>query len=734
MQSPRLEIGQALAQAVSLQRGGQFAQSERLCRAVLQARPAEPTALHLLGVCLLQQGRYADAEQALAQTLRVQPRQAAALTNRGIALQALRRFDEALGCYEQALALEPRQPATLNMRGLVLMELKRHDEALASFDAAVQIAPGFAEGWCGRANALTELRRYEEALDSLDRAEALRADYGEALSNRSIVLNLLRRHEQALAAAQRAARLLPDRAIVHRNLGDAYAGLSRYDDALACFSRAIDLDPRDGLAYAARAGVQRLLGQHGLAAHDLERALERLGEQPNLLVAQSQALTSAERPEAALEVAERALAREPDSLEALAARAAALSAMRRMEEALSTYDRLVALRPDDTEIRCVRANVLNDLGRSEEALAEFDAIIREGEPSAAILHDRAIVLAAMGRLDEAVAGFAQASERDPTLMEAQWNESLFRLQLGQYEKGWRKYETRRQKQDFVDNAPKLRRPLWNGSDSPAGRTIVLHGEQGLGDVIQFARYAPLVAARGATVYVGAYKPLERLLRTLRGIAGVISIGDPMPPYDLHAPLMSMPAAFATTLETVPAEIPYLHAEPGLIESWKARLDASGRPRIGLAWSGNPSHANDHRRSMRLAQLAALFSFPAQFVCLSKLVRDADREDMRRFGILHPGDELTDFAETAALTTLMDLVISVDTSIAHLAGALGRPVWLLLSNPPDYRWMLDRRDSPWYPTARLFRQPTPGDWQAVVARMALELESFLLARSDATPPQ
>ncbi len=667
--------------------------------------------------------------------------------NRGIALQALGRFDEALACYARSLALAPQQPATLNMQGLALLELKRFDEALQSFDRAVEIAPNFAEAWCSRANALIHRRNYAQALDSLDRAEALRPNYGEALSNRAIVLNLLGRHDQALATAQQALALLPNHPTVLRNLADALAGLQRFNEALPLYDRAIELGGHDGESYRARADRAIELGGHDGEsyrararllqrldrredeARDLEQAIDRLGESVELLADRARALTAAGLAEAGLAAADRATALEPASSNALSARVAALTRLRRWPEALATYERVLERDADDVDAMFGRAAVLNELDRPAESVAAFDEALRRQPDRARGVNDRGLALASLGRYEQAFAAFAQAVRLDPQLAEAHWNEALFRLLLGQFDVGWREYEWRWKKSEFIKGAARFRQPQWTGAEDVQGRTLFLHGEQGLGDVIQFARYAPLVVARGARVIVGAQAPLKPLLQTLEGVDRVIGAGEPLPAFDMHCPLMSLPLAFGTRLETIPGVVPYLRADNERLRRWTHRLGPRRRLRVGLAWSGNPELAHDRHRSVPLPLFEPLLALPADFVGLGKFVRAGDAETMQRLGIRHFGEELTDFADTAALTQLMDVVISVDTSIAHLAGALAIPLWLLISNPPEYRWLLDRDDSPWYPSARLFRQQLRGDWHDVIARVSRELERLIESRSD-----
>jgi len=272
------------------------------------------------------------------------------------------------------------------------------------------------------------------------------------------------------------------------------------------------------------------------------------------------------------------------------------------------------------------------------------------------------------------------------------------------------------------------RPLWLGEFPPVRKTVLLHAEQGLGDTIQFARYVPLVAAAGARVVLEVPPALTRLMATLDGAAAIVPHGEAPPPFDLHCPLGSLPLVFKTEPATVPAKIPYLAAADADVKKWSERLGAIGRPRVGLVWSGNASHPNDRNRSIAFAALTPLFDAPAHFVSLQRDLRPADAESLSAESrVTHVGDALDDFADTAAVLALCDLVIAVDTAVAHLAGAMGRPLWVLLPFAPDWRWTLTGETTPWYPAARLFRQHAGGDWPAVIARVGAALDVFTSPR-------
>jgi len=297
------------------------------------------------------------------------------------------------------------------------------------------------------------------------------------------------------------------------------------------------------------------------------------------------------------------------------------------------------------------------------------------------------------------------------------------MQMGNFEQGWHQYEWRKKREEPVA-ARSYPQPLWLGEEDIAGKTLFIYWEQGLGDTIQFCRYAKLAEGRGAKVVVSVQEPLRRLLEGISPTTQIIGQREKPIKFDYHCPLLSMPLAFGTTLETIPSEQRYIWADERLRAQWEARLSAKTKPRIGVVWSGSTGHTNDHNRSIELAEWRPLLGAEADWVSLQKEVRTSDEGILQDIGLTgFFGDDLSDFSDTAALLDLMDLVITVDTSVAHLAGAVGKPVWILLPFNPDWRWLLDRDDSPWYPSARLFRQQRIGDWAGVLDRVRTELRSL-----------
>jgi len=382
--------------------------------------------------------------------------------------------------------------------------------------------------------------------------------------------------------------------------------------------------------------------------------------------------------------------------------------------------RALAVDPSNVEALSNRGAALRNLDRPAEALADYDRAIALAPTHAPAHTNRGVALAAMNRFAEAQAAYDRALSLAPNDARARFNRALARLVQGDLAGGFADHEARWTGSDTQQGPRPFTAPQWNGEEI-AGRTILLHAEQGLGDTIQFARYVPLVARRGARVVLEAHGSLAALLAQLPGVEAVIERGQPLPPHDLHCPLMSLPLAFRTTLESIPADVPYLHAPQGHRARWRERLGERVRPRVGLAWSGSATLKNDRNRTIALERLAKIRTLPLDFFALQKDLRPQDRAALERGPELRTfGDELADFRDTAALAELMDVVVSVDTSVAHLAGAMGRRVWLMLPFSPDWRWLQDRRDSPWYPTMRLWRQPRAGDWDTVLTAIEAEL--------------
>ena len=416
----------------------------------------------------------------------------------------------------------------------------------------------------------------------------------------------------------------------------------------------------------------------------------------------------------------------PGNAELRNRRGVALLDLGRPLEALAEFDRVLAADPNHLEALGNRGNVLIRLNRPAEAIATYDRALAVAPRNAQLLTNRAVALRRLDRPEEAVANAVEALRHNPQFEQARFVEAVARLTLGDFTAGWRGYEARWAVGFLAAQRRRFAAPLWRGEEPPAGKTILLHAEQGFGDTIQFIRYAPLVAARGARVVLEIQPELVRLFAAMPGIAAIIPRGGELPPFDFHCPLLSLPLAFATELETVPAAVPYAFPDAAAVAAWRQRLPQRA-PRVGVVWSGERSHDNDVNRSLRLKSLLPLFELPGLvFVSLQHEVRAEDAKllhDHPRIAEL--AEKFSDFADTAAVIAQLDLVISADTAVAHLTGALGKPLFLLLPFAADFRWLRERNDSPWYPSARLFRQPRFADWDGAVSALRQKVARTLL---------
>lgn len=491
--------------------------------------------------------------------------------------------------------------------------------------------------------------------------------------------------------------------------------------ALAHLEAALKVDPNSIQAMSNLAMVLAALNRNADALAMLDKALALAPDDVEAINNRGNVLLKLNRAEEALAAFDRVLALEPRMLGARANRGNALAQLQRFDEALAQFDAVLAIQPPHAETHFNRGTVLSSLARYAEAVAAFDRAlaIRPDYPKA--LLNRGMALHALNRHEEALANFDQLLGRDKDNADAHHNRALALLTIGDYRRGFEDYEWRWQRSGMPPRR-RLGKPLWLGEYPLARKTIVLQAEQGLGDTIQFVRYAPLIARTGAKVVLEVQPELKGLLARVEGVSGVIARGEPLPAFDVHCPVGSLPRALRTELSNIPAEVPYLKASEERIAKWRARIDALPSPRIAVAWSGSAAHANDRNRSIALTRFAPLIANErASFISIQRELRGDDAEALARWPrLMHVGGELDDFDDTAAVVALADVVISVDTSVVHLSGALGRPTWVLVPFCPDWRWMLEREDSPWYPSARLFRQPTLGDWDSVIARVEEEL--------------
>jgi tetratricopeptide (TPR) repeat protein len=495
-------------------------------------------------------------------------------------------------------------------------------------------------------------------------------------------------------------------------------------EALRCIAAALRSNSRSIEGLANHGLVLHALGRYEDAVASYDQALALEPRAPEILNGRGNALTQLGRHQDALDSFDRALAIRPDYLLAAYNRGTCLFESGRAEEALRDFDRALAIDPHHVETLGNRGNALFKLNRIEAALTAYDAALAISPHHPRLLHNRAHALRQLGRPTEALTTITTAIDSGGADPEIRYEQALIQLTLGAFRAGWAGYEWRWQTREFAPQRRDFRQPLWLGEQPLLGKTILLHAEQGFGDTIQFARYLSVVAGLGARVILEVQAELNTLMRGLDAVDTVVARGEPLPQFELQCPLASLPLACKTEIATIPASIPYIAVSPDRVAVWRKRLPQRSLL-VGLAWAGRPSHPNDRNRSLAFERLVPLLATPgACFVSLQYDVCSEDDSILRQHpDILRLGQEVKDFADTAAIISVLDVVVSVDTAVAHLAGALGKPLFLMLPHAADFRWLVGRQDSPWYPAARLFRQPRFGDWETVVTQVGEALDGY-----------
>jgi tetratricopeptide (TPR) repeat protein len=563
-----------------------------------------------------------------------------------------------------------------------------------------------------------------EAQVCCQQALAIQHDHADALHLMGLLSLQGGQHDHAVEWLTRAIRQDP-RTDYLTTLGIALKQMGRLDEALRVFDKAVQLKPDDAELWKHLGGMLLALDRSAEALLAYQHALHLAPEHWEAAYQSGLILHRVERFEEALAQLDRCVALRGDHVPTLQLHARALRSLKRYEECLADNMRAYALDGTDAFTCNNIGDALQLLGRHDEGLGWFDKGLELRPDSAEIFYNKGFALHQMHRHSEAIVAFEQAVALDPGHARAAYDLAHLLLVTGNLEAGFAAREVRWKLPEFSQNYPKLSQPKWLGEVPIDGKTLLICADEGLGDTIQFARYVPLLAERGARVVLVVHEALRPLLSRTPGVSECLPFSAECPPFDLHCPMMSLPLAMRTTLETVPPAqyLPPLAGER--VARWRHRPGRHDRPRIGLVWSGNPNYRNDANRSMPLRELAPLFDLDATFVSLQKDLRPDDAAVLReRRDIIDLTAELTDFVETAALVSCLDLVISVDTGVAHLSGTLGRPTWILLPYVNDWRWLTDRDDSPWYPTVRLFRQDAQRDYAVVIARLRDELERMI----------
>jgi tetratricopeptide (TPR) repeat protein len=564
---------------------------------------------------------------------------------------------------------------------------------------------------------------FAQAEKSYSRVIKKNPDYFDALH----FYGLFKYHQgqlnDALKLVGKAVKINPRSANAFSSLGVILGHLKRHVEALASFDAALKLEPHHVEALSNRCNSLNELGRFDDTIDSSNRAIAINPKYPEVYIPRGAALISCKRYMEALESYDQSLKLNPSLVMAWLGRGNVFSDLKRYDEAFAAYDKALTIKPDLEGAWLGRGNVFSDLKRYEEAFAAYDKALALKPDLAEAWIGRGNVFYSLNRDEEALTCYDKAISLKKDLSDGYWNKSLLKLSLGNFEEGWALYEWRWKSRYFTSPVRGFSQKLWLGNDDIAGKTILVHSEQGFGDTIQFYRYISKLKSLDCKIIFETQAPLVSLIKAQKNSCQIISQGKALPNFDVHCPLLSLPFAFKTTLATIPASIPYLAPAHEKIELWRTKLGNKSKPRIGLAWSGRL--LPDFRRSMPLKLLIPIIGAAAEWHSLQKDVRESDHGSLNSsLAIIDHAASLNDFSDTAALIAELDLVISIDTAVAHLAGALGKPVLILLPFHPDFRWLRDREDSPWYPTAKLFRQTRDGDWGGVIDRILQEIKILL----------
>lgn len=686
-------IVNAIQNALAHHQAGRLDQAASLYRQVLAANPRHAGAMHLLGLAALQSGQAESAIDWIRRAIEIDDGRAAFHANLAEAYCSLGRYDSAQASCVQALRLNPQFAEARYKLGMVLEQQGDRAEAVVNYEQAVAIKPEYVAAQRRLGLALQLLGRPDEATAALRRAIELDARDLEARFVLAGILQAQRRFQEAEAEYRAALAVDPHFAEAHNGLGVVAQTQYQPQQAIAHYVEALRIRPN---YFEAHYNWGTALAAQGMQAEAVARYRD-------------------------------AIACRPDSADVHCRLGTALQRLGRLDEAAAAYGQAIRLRPDYVAALCNLGTVLHEQGRSDEAIELFERALRANPAAADTYNNLGNALHQTGHSDRALDCYRKSLQLAPDFPDAHHNLAILYLGKEQFAEGWNEYAWRLKCQ-HIPSRP-FTQPLWQG-EPLAGRTLLLHAEQGLGDTLQMLRYAPQARERGGRVLLEVQPQLVPLVR-VSGFSDVLPGGGELPPFDVHAPLLSLPGIFGAHARTMAQGVPYLSADPQLVARWREKLPEIEGFRVGIVWQGNPQNQRDRTRSIPLSSFAPLAAVAGVRLVSLQKGRGSEQVAHAGFPLIDLGRELDEvggaFMDTAAVIQCLDLVITSDTALAHLAGALGVTGWVALSRFADWRWFEHRADSPWYPSLRLFRQQQPGDWPGVMDRMAEGL-SALVRRS------
>ena len=548
----------------------------------------------------------------------------------------------------------------------------------------------------------------------------------DALYGASIAAIKLDNHPLAIALLSKAIKVNPNQWSVYALLGDVLMHIHDYEEAIVNFQLVLRVEPENTDVLLKCGNAWRSLKLYEMALECYQSLLQIEPDHLDGLYYAGVMLYFLNQYEAAFKKFKRVVELNPKHVNAYNELGVLSQHFNQNTQALACYEQALQLVPDHVLALYNRGNVLRLLNRPAEAIQNYDDVLRVMPQQHEVLNNKGNALRALNRLAEAHMCYQLAVQAKPDYADAYWNDALCLLLAGEFSHAWPLYEWR-WASEFRFALRHFDQPQWLGQNLQ-GKTILLHAEQGLGDTLQFCRYASLIKARGAIVLFEVQNALLGVLTGFKGVDVLLAQGEDLPHFDYHCPLLSLPGVLGTDLTSIPARVPYVFAQPQYQKKWRqrlARVAKTNKPKIGLVWAGNIAHSNDHNRSIALTQLQPILNLDASFIALQKELRDGDADYLAQHAEVYwAGASLYDFRDTAALISKLDWVITVDTAVAHLAGAMGKPVWILLPFSPDWRWLLDIQYSPWYPSARLFRQNAIGDWSGAINELTAATQQWI----------
>ena len=674
---------------------------------------------------LHQKGKFEDAKKEYLSILKIQPKNAEVLHGLGLIAYQESKHQDALKYLNQAIKIDA-DPSFYNNRGTVYFSIKKFTEAEIDYKKVLKLEPSFEDAQFNLANLYSDINRTQDAIEIFNKLLESNPQNVEVLFNRGNAFKREKNLEEAIKSYDRVIEIQPFHFNAMLNRGNAYLGLENIDEAISSFSKALEFNPNLLEALVSRASAYYVNKSYDLAIKDHQNVLELKQDHKESYFGIANALKDKLFLKEAVNYYQKAIEIDPNYYDALTNLANTLRRLKAFDEAAVYYSKAVQIRPNSPEPYSNLGNILHDLKRTDLAIDAYAKALEINPKDVRAIYNLGNIFKELNQLDDALRKFEHVLEIEPNSIETKFAKGMILLTQGKYKEGFQLYEYRWQRDSLIKKLRKYPQPLWTGKENLNGKTLLIYIEQGLGDTIQFSRFIPQIAVMGANIIFEVQKPLISLMNQIQGVTSVIPYESEYENFDYFCPLLSIPAALGIEVEDLPLSKGYIKANTDYLDKWQKILGEKTKPRVGLVCSGNQMHENDQNRSILLFNIIPFLPKEIEYITLQKEMRDVDRQLIEKYPLFKSfGDQLESFEDTAALCELMDVVISVDTSVAHLSGALAKKTYLLLPYCPDWRWMLNRTDSPWYDSMQIYRQEFANNWQSTFQKLSDDLKMNLL---------